>query len=176
MKKAIYFVFGFFLYIYAMHFEVASKQRIGNEIATRAEAEIYFRSEDSNGIEDSLINGLVTLARETMEKAINRSLVSHEVVCYASDWKGFLPYGPIDPESIDSDNIITVQGNSYPYVIVGEDQTQITYETECYIGEGLKNAVLELAAYFYERGDYEGASIPPKLKPIIALHKLRFSF
>jgi hypothetical protein len=119
-----------------MHFEIASKQRIGNEIATRAEAEIYFRSEDSNGIEDSLINGLVTLARETMEKAINRSLVSHEVVCYASDWKGFLPYGPIDPESIDSDNMITVQGNSYPYVIVGEDQTQITYETECYIGEG----------------------------------------
>jgi hypothetical protein len=176
MKKAIYFVFGFFLYIYAMHFEIASKQRIGNEIATRQEAEIYFRSEDSDGIEDSLINGLVTLARETMEKAINRSLVSHEVICYASDWKGFLPYGPIDPESIDSDNIITVQGNSYPYVIVGEDQTQITYKTECYVSGELKNAVLELAAYYYERGDYEGSSIPPKLKPIIALHKLRFSF
>ena len=159
-----------------MHFEIASKQRIGNEIATRQEAEIYFRSEDSDGIEDSLINGLVTLARETMERAINRSLVSHEVICYASDWKGFLPFGPIDPESIQSDNMITVQGNSYPYVIVGEDQTQITYETECYISGDLKNAVLELAAYWYERGDYEGASIPPKLKPIIALHKLRFSF
>ena len=159
-----------------MHFEIASKQRIGNEIATRQEAEIYFRSEDSDGIEDSLINGLVTLARETMERAINRSLVSHEVICYASDWKGFLPFGPIDPESIQSDNMITVQGNSYPYVIVGEDQTQITYETECYISGDLKNAVLELAAYWYERGDYEGASIPPKLKPIIQLHKLKFSF
>ena len=159
-----------------MHFEIASKQRIGNEIATRQEAEIYFRSEDSNGIEDSLINGLVTLARETMERAINRSLVSHEVICYASDWKGFLPFGPIDPESIQSDNMITVQGNSYPYVIVGDNQTQITYETECYISGDLKNAVLELAAYWYERGDYEGASIPPKLKPIIALHKLKFSF
>ena len=156
-------------------FEITSKTRIGNEIATRAEAEIYFRSEDSDGIEDSLINGLVSLARETMEKAINRSLVTHEVVCYASDWKGFLPYGPIDPDTITSDQTIETKGNAYPYVITGEDETIITYETECYIGDGIKNAVLELAAYWYERGDYEGATIPPKIKPIIALHKLRFN-
>lgn len=158
-----------------MVFEVSSKTRTGNEIAARWEAEIYFRSEQSDGIEDALIDSLITLARETMESALNRSLVANEIEVYAQEWKGYLPYGPIDVDSIVYSETTETKGNKYPYVIVGETGTTITYDTIPFEAEGLKNAVLELAAYWYERGEYSGGQIPAKLKPIINLHKLRFS-
>ena len=148
-------------------FNVESRIITGQEIATLAEAKTYFRTEDSGGVEDSLILSLVKMARETIERKIDRSLVASDVEVFASDWKGYLPFGPV--VSYEIDGIATVQGNRYLYVNTSQNVT-IKYETEAYCSAGIKNLVLELAFYWYERGEFEGGEVPAKLKPLIRAH------
>jgi hypothetical protein len=153
-------------------FNVVSRIITGQEIATLQEAKTYFRTEDSGGVEDSLIQSLVSLARETIEGKIDRSLVASNVVVFASDWKGYLPFGPVASYTIDG--IATVQGNKYLLVNASQNVT-ISYATEPYISAAMKNAVLELAFYWYERGEFTGGEVPAKIKPIIRQHS-RLSF
>lgn len=141
----------------------------GTEIASLQEAKVYFRTEDSGGVEDNLINSLVKLARETIELRIDRSLVASEVELFASDWKGYLPFGPIDRESLQIDGIATVQGNSYTYVNTARN-VSITYNTIPYDSDGIKNLVLELAFYWYERGEFEPLEVPAKIQAVIRRH------
>lgn len=150
-------------------FTIESRIITGQEIATLQEAKTYFRTEDSGGVEDSLINQLVSTARDTIERLIDRSLVASTVTVFASDWKGNLPFGPIDPMSLTIDGIASLQGNRYPYAVVSKNTT-ITYDTEAYGIEALKSAVLELAFYWYERGDFEQLEVPAKIKAVLKPH------
>ena len=143
----------------------------GNEVATLHEATTYFRSEQSGGIEDTLIMSLVQGAREMIEKYIDRSLVAHDIEIFVDQFKGFLPYGPVDRDSIviTGGENITITGNKYPYIQT-EVPLSIKYSTEAYLSEDLKNAVLELAFYWYERGEFAGGEIPMKVKAVINRH------
>lgn len=151
-------------------FSIESRVITGSEIATLQEAKLYFRTEDSGGVEDALINQLITTARDTVERIIDRSLVTSTVTVFASEWKGYLPFGPINSQSVTITGVAALQGNKYPYAITSENTT-ITYTTEAYSNVALKSAVLELAFYWYERGEFTGGEVPNKIKAVVRPHK-----
>lgn len=148
-------------------FTVEERIITSSEIATLEEAKVYFRTEESGGVEDSLIQSLIESARSLVEKYIDRSLVDSTVTVFVSDWRGYLPFGPIVHNSVQIDGTATLQGNKYPYAIAGQNVT-ITYNTTAFDSEECKNAVLELAFYWYERGEFTGGVIPPKIKSVLA--------
>ena len=155
-------------------FSIEERIITGSEPATLDEAKTYFRTEESEGVEDDLIEGLISTARATIEKLIDRSLVNSIVAVYAKEWKGYLPLAPIVSGSIEISGVATLQGNKYPYVIVGNGAT-ISYVTEAFNAPDLKYAVLELALFWYERGDFKGGEIPMKIrKQINSYSRLNF--
>ena len=94
----------------------------GNEVATLHEATTYFRSEQSGGIEDTLIMSLVQGAREMIEKYIDRSLVAHDIEIFVDQFKGL---GHIGGKSksvcIDlycAENII-IEAGEFAYINLG---------------------------------------------------------
>jgi hypothetical protein len=147
-------------------FTIESRIITGSEIATREEAKVYFRTEDSGGVEDNLIQDVITVARETIEKLIDRSLIESNVTVYAKDWKGNLPFAPCTNVSVDG--IASIIGNKYPYAVVND--ATITYNTSCYGSMDIKYAVLDLALFWYERGTFGGGQIPEKIKKVIKAH------
>lgn len=148
-------------------FEIISKIDTGPEIATPAEAKVYFRSEESQGVEDALILELIKAAREELEDLTGRSLTAHTIVVYAENWRGFLPY----PNVSSITTPISFEGKAMPYVTIDEG-IEITYSTIATSLKQLKMAVLELAFYWYKRGD-EPRDIPPKIKRVIDSVSLR---
>lgn len=157
-------------------FNIISRTITGNEIATVAEAKIYFRTEESGGIEDALIADLIEQAREEIERLTEVSLVDSEVQVYAENFKGYLPYSPVKLESgepvIESTAEIVKKGKTLIY-IEATDETVIDYETTAKVGKDLKDAVLELAFDWYKRGETEKEGIPPKVMKVIKSISLR---
>lgn len=155
-------------------FNIISRVTTG-EIATLEEAKIYFRSEESGGVEDYLITELITQAREEIERLTELSLVASEVQVYAENFKGYLPFYPIkliDGEPvIESTSEITKKGKTLVY-IEATDEAIIDYETTAKGGKDLKNAVLELAFHWYKRGG-EDKGIPEKVMKVIKSVTLR---
>lgn len=139
------------------------------EPVTLSEAHTYFRSEDSDGVEDTLINNLISAARAYIEKRTNRSLIDSDlVVTFAEGFKGYLPYGPLTGTiTWTDDEPASTYGEKYPYVEI-DTTTKATYSTEAYSDSQVKQAVLELAMFMYERGDFTWDSLPVKLKTSIA--------
>ena len=150
-------------------FTIEQRMILGEEPVTLQEAKTYIRSEESEGIEDDLINGLISNARETIEKLIDRSLVDSSITVFASNWKGNLPLAPVTPNTITFDGIGSVIGNKYPFVNVSENVT-INYQTTAYISDSLNYALLELVLFWYERGEFNGGMIPDKIKKQIKIH------
>jgi hypothetical protein len=144
-------------------FSIENRTTYGKEPVTLSEAQIYFRTEQAEGVEDALINSLVSAARSTIEKYINRALVESSIEVFASNWKGFLPFGPVKRHTVELDGIGTIQGNSYPYVNVMENVT-IKYDTYAFSDVALNACILELAFFWYERGDFSGGQMPEKIK------------
>jgi hypothetical protein len=140
----------------------------GTEIATLDEAKIYFRAEESGGIEDDLIEELITSAREWMEEAMNRSIVSNTVTLWAEDFKGFLPYGRVS--EITSPTELAGTSGNIQYVDVTSG-VEIVYTTTPSPENIFKTGVLELAKWWYERG--EDAEIPMKVLRIVRAFKLK---
>ena len=147
-------------------FSIESRHVTGPEIATLQEAQLYFRTEDSGGAENFLIENLVSTARSVIERMIDRSLVRSSVEVFASDWQGYLPFAPVKPGSIEISGIVAIQGNRHPYAVASTNTT-INYETEAFQDPALKSAVLELAFYWYERGEFEGGQVPEKIKAVV---------
>lgn len=137
------------------------------EIATVNEAKIYFKSEDSGGIEDSLIEDLIVSAREWIEKAMNRAVVESTVVIYAEDYKGFLPLNLVNEITTSG---ITYTGKTMPIIEVAEGK-EITYTTKVIDQKIFKTATLELAKWWYERG--EDTDIPEKILKIVRAYRLK---
>lgn len=153
-----------------MILEITTNTVTGSEPTNLSTAKIYFRSEESDGIEDSIITSFLKQAREAIEIAINRSLVSRTLQVYLDDYVGYLPYGPIVPASFDIDSGTTdYSGKTYPY-INESDACTINYNCTAYISEDLKNAIYELASFWYHRGDINDRSIPDKVKLVIKRH------
>jgi hypothetical protein len=147
------------------------EQRIitGNEIATLEEAKAFFRAEESGGYEDSLILDLVSTARGIIEKLIDRSLIESSITIFAEEWKGYLPFAPIAVDSIEITGKPIIKGLKYPILETTAECT-VSYDTERYFTSELKNAVLELAFYWYERGEFTGGEVPNKIKKVIRTH------
>lgn len=138
------------------------------EPVTLAEAQIYFRSEDSDGLEDNLIEDLVSAAREYLESRINRSLIGSDlVVTFVEDFKGWVPYGPVNGAItwVDTEPASTY-GQNYPYVQI-DTTTKAIYKTSAYSSHIAKQCILELALFYYERGSFDWAMIPIKTKMAI---------
>ena len=150
-----------------MHFEIIENEPIlgAQECWTFHEATTYFRSEESGGIEDSLIIDLMTGARETIEKMTNLSLIDRNIKVHCVNWAGYLPYGPV--VEIQSVQEIKKTGTSYPYIDAKEQDLIINYKTKAFKSIALKNAILELALFWYERGDFTMGSFPEKLNKVI---------
>jgi hypothetical protein len=147
------------------------EQRIitGTEIASLEEAKTYFRSEESGGIEDNLILDLVSTARSVIEKLIDRSLIESTVTIFAEEWKGYLPFAPIDVDSIEVTGKPIIKGIKYPILETASECT-VSYDTQRYFTSDLKSAVLELAFYWYERGEFTGGEVPEKIKKVTRIH------
>jgi hypothetical protein len=133
------------------------------------EAQVYFRNEESGGIEDDLILSCVSAAREYLEQALNRSLVPNNIeLTLLEGFKGYLPYGAVDGNVTFSNGAI-VYGTKYPYV-KAEALTTATYQTAAYQNAGVKQAVLELAYFYYTRGEESQMPIPAKVQAFINNH------
>jgi hypothetical protein len=149
-----------------MILEILSNDITGSEPTNLQDAEIYFRSEDSNGIEDDLIESLLKQAREAIEKSTNISLIERTVKVYVNEYAGYLPLGPIDPDSVTKiSGEVEIRGKAYPYSYWAEDAT-VEYDSLAYQSEDLINAIYELASFWYFRGDSD-RSLPDKIKPVI---------
>jgi hypothetical protein len=149
-----------------MILEILSNQITGAEPTYIEDAQIYFRSEDSDGIEDKLIFSLLKQAREAIEKSTNISLIERTVKVYVNEYAGYLPLGPIDPNSLTKiSGEVEIRGKAYPYCYWGEDAT-VEYHSLAYQSEDLINAIYELASFWYFRGDSD-RSLPDKIKPVI---------
>jgi hypothetical protein len=152
-----------------MILEILSNTVTGTEPTTLAGAEIYFRSEESTGIEDTLILDLLIQAREGIEKVCNVSLVEREIELYLDEYVGYLPYGPIDPTTLAvTEGEAEFKGKNYPYCKESANAT-VEYTCTAYQSQDLINAIYELASYWYFRGDNERA-LPDKIKPVIKRH------
>lgn len=137
------------------------------ELVTLHEAQIYFRSEGSGGVEDDLIEQLISAARSYIESRISRSLIDSVVVVSIEDgYKGILPYGPIDGEITWTPSAPQVQGVVYPYVR-SSINTQASYSTKAFDDPILKIAIKELAFFYYERGAFDWQYMPMKVKAAI---------
>jgi hypothetical protein len=149
-----------------MILEIVSNQITGNEPTNLTDAVIYFRSEDSNGEEDDLIESLLVQAREGIEKVCNLSLIERTMTLYLDEYVGYLPLGPIDPISLTvTEGEADFKGKSYPYCNGSENAT-VEYNCLAHDSQDLINAIYELASYWYFRGDNE-RSLPDKIKPVI---------
>jgi hypothetical protein len=149
-----------------MILEIQSNTITGSEPTNMTDAVIYFRSEQSAGEEDSLIQSLLIQAREGLETMCNLSLVSRDMVLYLDEYVGYLPLGPVDSSTlIVAEGEAEFKGRNYPYC---NGSTAATVEYSCipYDSQDLINAIYELASYWYFRGGNDG-SIPAKIKPVI---------
>jgi len=152
-----------------MILEIQSNQITGVEPTNLTDAQIYFRSELSGGEEDSLIESLLVQAREAIEKMCNLSLIERKMTLYLDEFIGYLPLGPIDPESLAvKEGEASFKGKSYPYCNGSENAT---VEYNCLVTEStdLVKAIYELASFWYFRGENNGA-LPDKIKPVIKRH------
>lgn len=138
------------------------------EIATLEEAKIFFRSENSGGIEDSLITGLIISAREWLEEAMNRSVQENTIRVYVYEYAGFLPFAPV--ASISSPVDLIFAGKSMPYIEIDQG-VEIEYTTLANNTQIFKTATLELAFEWYRRGDQ--TIIPESVKRVVRAYKLK---
>jgi hypothetical protein len=152
-----------------MILEIESIEKIGVEPTDLTTAQLYFRSEDSDGEEDDIIQSFLIQAREGIEKVCNISLVEKKISLYLDEYIGFLPYGPIDPDTLEvTEGKADFKGKNYPYCN-GSELATVEYTTKTIESQDLTNAIYELASYWYFRGNNERA-IPDKIKPVIKRH------
>jgi hypothetical protein len=143
-------------------FEIIENTITGLEPVTLHDAQIYFRTEDSGGQEDDLIERLVSHARQTVEMEIDRSLIARDVKVYVREHTAYLPFGPVSGDVTIDSGEANIFGKAYPLVEVGKE-AELSYTTKpCEYN--LNATILELAFFWYERGEFMGAEIPPKIK------------
>jgi hypothetical protein len=152
-----------------MYFEIRSIEDTGSEPVNLTDAQIYFRNEDSGGAEDQTITNLVKGARQELERAMNISLVAKTITIGAKEWKGFLPYGPVSGALTYTTGTGEQEGTVYPYLKV-EDEAAFSYNTEPACREDINSAILELALFWYIRGEFTSREMPPKVSQVIKLH------
>lgn len=156
-----------------MIIEIFSNTVTGNEPTDLASAQTYFRSEDSGGIEDNLINNFLIQAREAIESATNISLVNRALEIYIDEWIGFLPLGPVDPDSLTvNSGSVNIRGFSFPY-INNSSNAILRYDCVAADNKDLTNAIYELASFWYFRGDINDRSIPEKVAKVIKRYTRR---
>jgi hypothetical protein len=156
-----------------MILEIVSDTITGTEPTSLTDAEIWFRSEDSNGIEDNLISTLLIQARTAIESACNISLIDRTIELYLDEYIGYVPFGPIDSDSwtVNSGSV-SKKGFSYPYVNESENAS-VTYECKAVFNPDLINAIYELASFWYFRGDSNTKEMPEKVKIVIKRYTRR---
>ena len=150
-----------------MILEILSNTVTGTEPTTLLDAEIYFRSEQSNGIEDDLIQSFLTQAREAIETACNLSLINRTIEIYLDEYVGYLPLGPIDSDTwtVVSGTVLKT-GFSYPYVNESAN-ARVTYDCVGVPNQDLINAIYELASFWYFRGEMDSRAMPEKVAKVI---------
>lgn len=150
-----------------MIFEIVSQTDIGSEPTNLHTAQLYFRSEDSDGAEDDLITSFLKQARIAIENACNISLVEKQMEVYCDEFIGYLPFGPIEPSTLNAESgSCDTKGKAYPYVNESSAAT-LTYTTKSALNEDLLNAIYELASFWYFRGDMDQKTMPDKVKIVI---------
>lgn len=150
-----------------MILEILSNTVTGSEPTSLTDAQLYFRSEDSNGIEDDLIQSFLSQARIAIETACNLSLINRTLEIYLDDYIGYVPYGPIDNDSwVVNSGTVNKKGFAYPYINESVN-ANVTYNTTPQVNPDLLNAVYELAAFWYFRGDDNTKMMPEKVVKVI---------
>jgi hypothetical protein len=150
-----------------MILEITSNTITGTEPTNLVDAQLYFRSEDSNGIEDDLIQSFLSQAREAIETSCNISLISRSVEVYLDEYIGYLPYGPIDTTSYTVvSGTASKKGSQYPYINESADAV-VTYDCIAVFNPDLINAIYELASFWYFRGDMNDKAMPEKVFRVI---------
>jgi hypothetical protein len=146
------------------YFSVNKNEVTGSEPTTLAEAQIYFRSEQSGGIEDNLILSLLKSARWQIEQFCSISLIEREVEVEIIEFEQWLPFGPVGTLTVTAGSP-EILGTKHPYVKATE-RAVIEYTTEAKVNDDLLQAVYELAFFLYERGDFQTtvADWPPKIR------------
>jgi hypothetical protein len=156
-----------------MILEIVSNITTGAEPTSLQDAQLYFRSEDSNGIEDDLIQSFLIQARTAIESACNLSLIDREMEIYLDEYVGYLPYGPIDSDTwVVESGTVDKKGFSYPYVNESVN-ARVTYSCVALPNQDLINAIYELASFWYFRGDANTKEMPEKVKIAIKRYTRR---
>lgn len=150
-----------------MILEILSNTVTGSEPTNLVDAQLYFRSEDSNGIEDDLIQSFLSQAREAIETASNLSLIERSIEIYLDEYIGYIPLGPID---VDSWTVVSgtvdKKGLAYPYINESVN-ARVTYNTIANFNPDIINAIYELASFWYFRGDGNTKAMPEKVVRVI---------
>ena len=150
-----------------MILEILSNTVTGSEPTNLVDAQLYFRSEDSNGIEDDLIQSFLSQAREAIETACNLSLINRTIEIYLDEYVGYIPFGPIDNDSwVVASGTINKKGLAYPYINESLN-ARVTYNTTAQGNPDLINAIYELASFWYFRGDENTKAMPEKVSRVI---------
>ena len=156
-----------------MIIEVLKNTPTGAEPTNLQEAQIYFRSEESGGIEDDLIQSFLIQARTAIENARNMSLVNREMELYLDEYAGILPLGPIDPDSWNVvSGTVRKKGFSFPQVTESAN-ARVAFDCVALPNKDIINAVYELAAFWYFRGEINTVDMPEKVKRVIKRYTRR---
>lgn len=156
-----------------MILEILSNTVTGSEPTNLQDAQLYFRSEDSNGIEDDLIQSFLIQSRTAIENACSLSLIDRQIEIYLDEYIGYLPLGPIDSDSwAVNSGTVDKKGFSYPYVNESFN-ANVTYNCVAVPNQDLINAIYELASFWYFRGDANTKEMPEKVKIAIKRYTRR---
>jgi len=129
----------------------------GEEPVTLDEAKEYLRV--LYDTDDDVIDGLITQCRQILEQATNHSLIEQKITLTNDGYcdKFRLPYGPVtDVSSLTltkgtwtTDILATALVSNSLIVHKGDGMLSVEYTAGGIEQEGMKQAILELVAFFF---------------------------
>jgi uncharacterized phiE125 gp8 family phage protein len=133
---------------------------------TLDEAKLYLKVDGDD--DDGVISQLIAGVRDVAETYLQRSVVVNQVILNTDKMEIVLPYGPVatitsvqDEDGNDVDyswdgTTLTSDQHMVISVTAGTSKplTEVVYESDGVLPEGLKSALLQVLAKFYQhRGD-----------------------
>lgn len=142
------------------------------EPVTKADVKAYCKI-NTGTAEDSILDMLITAAREQCEDYTGLSIIQRTVQVVLNNSNGgiFLPYGPVilpitsikdvDDNAIETDNY-TISGTQFPQLISPTDKNiTLVYDAGYLIvPERIKLAVLQQVFYLYNNRGETGEKLP----------------
>lgn len=153
-----------------------------------ADVKNYLKIEESFTYDDTLLNDLITAAREVIELYLNRSLIPRTVTAVIVNEEGgtILPYGVPSGEITTTDSegnavtnpVVTASGNFRYLDGPLSDELVVSYNTAGFttstLPKDIKTGLMQLIAFWYDhRGDETGPGIPMQARKTLRNERIK---